>query len=366
MELEFTPEQDELRDAVRAVLVRECPMSLVREVVEKGVPADGLWTQMVALGWPALTVPEEHGGLGFGMVELAVVLEELGRVDAPGPFLATVSRFVPMVQEAGSAAQQAELLPPVAAGERTGTIAFAPDAVTATPEGSGYRLQGVAPTVSDPAADDIAVVARVAGHAGADGVGVFVVPGSAATATPIAPLDPSRPLAHLELDGVTVGPERVLGEPGPAAATAVERALEVATTAVALDIVGTCQTIFDVTLAYAQEREQFGVPIGSFQAIKHRFADMLISLERARATAYFAALTIAEDDEGRSLATSVAKAAAGDCAAFLAREGIQIHGGIGYTWEHDMHLWVRRVQSGAVLFGSATEHRARIADLLGV
>jgi alkylation response protein AidB-like acyl-CoA dehydrogenase len=271
-----------------------------------------------------------------------------------------------MVLEAGSAAQQAELLPPVAAGERTGTIAVAPDTVTAAPDGAGYRLQGVAATVSDPAADEIAVVATVRGRDGTDGIGVFVVPGSDATATPIAPLDPSRPLAHLDLDGVTVAPERVLGEPGVATAAAVERAIEVATTALALDVVGTCQTIFDVTLAYAQEREQFGVPIGSFQAIKHRFADMLISLERARATAYFAALTIAEDDERRSLATSVAKAAAGDCAAFLGREGIQIHGGIGYTWEHDMHLWVRRVQSGAALFGTATEHRARIADLLGV
>ena len=165
MELEFTPDQDELRDAVRAVLVRECPMSLVREVVEKGIPADGLWAQMVALGWPALTVPEDHGGLGFGMVELAVVLEELGRVDAPGPFLATVSRYVPLVQEAGSAAQHAELLPPVAAGERTGTIAVAPDGVTAEPTGAGYRLRGTAAIVADPGADDVAVVARVTGHA---------------------------------------------------------------------------------------------------------------------------------------------------------------------------------------------------------
>ena len=272
-----------------------------------------------------------------------------------------------MVQEAGSAAQQAELLPPVAAGERTGTIAFAPDAVTATPEGAGYRLQGVAPTVSDPAADDVAVVARVAGRAGDDGIGVFVVPGSAATATPIAPLDPSRPLAHLDLDGVTVGPDRVLGEPGPATATAVERALEVATTAVALDVVGTCQTIFDVTLDYAKEREQFGVPIGSFQAIKHklrRHADL------ARAGPGDRLLRRAHDRRGRRAAAHWPPRWPRRPPATAPRsspsEGIQIHGGIGYTWEHDMHLWVRRVQSGAVLFGSATEHRARIAELLGV
>jgi alkylation response protein AidB-like acyl-CoA dehydrogenase len=126
------------------------------------------------------------------------------------------------------------------------------------------------------------------------------------------------------------------------------------------------QTIFDVTLEYAKQREQFGVPIGSFQAIKHKFADMIVSLERARATGYFAALTIAEDDPRRTNATSVAKVAAGDCQRLLGKEGIQIHGGIGYTWEHDMHLYVKRAKSLEPLFGSASTHRAHIADLLGV
>jgi alkylation response protein AidB-like acyl-CoA dehydrogenase len=144
------------------------------------------------------------------------------------------------------------------------------------------------------------------------------------------------------------------------------RALEEATVATALEIVGAAQTIFDVTLEYAKQREQFGVPIGSFQAIKHKFADMIVSLERARATGYFAALTIAEDDPRRTSATSVAKVAAGDCQRLLAKEGIQIHGGIGYTWEHDMHLYVKRVKSLEPLFGSSSTHRARIADLLGV
>nr|MBA3564618.1 acyl-CoA dehydrogenase [Gammaproteobacteria bacterium] len=134
----------------------------------------------------------------------------------------------------------------------------------------------------------------------------------------------------------------------------------------ALETVGTCQAIFDVTLDYAKQREQFGVPIGSFQAIKHKFADMLIALERARATGYFAALTIAEDDDRRSLAVASAKATAGECARLLAKEGIQIHGGIGYTWEHDMHLYVRRVRANAALFGTAAWHRARVADLIGL
>ena len=150
--------------------------------------------------------------------------------------------------------------------------------------------------------------------------------------------------------------------PGEASAPGLRRAVEEATVALALETVGTCQTIFDVSLEYAKHREQFGVAIGSFQAIKHKFADMAILLERARATGYFAALTIAEDDDRRSIATSMAKAAAGDAEARIAKEGIQVHGGIGYTWEHDMHLWVRRVTSNAALFGTAAEHRARCRD----
>jgi alkylation response protein AidB-like acyl-CoA dehydrogenase len=374
--LEFTPEQDELRDGVRTVLTGECPMSLVREVVEKGTAADALWSRMVALGWPALTVPESAGGLGMGAVELAVVVEELGRAVAPGPFVPTVTQFAPVVAEAGTPEQQHALLGAVAAGELTGTLALVessgdlePAHVTATadPDGTGFVLHGAKSMVVEAtAADQIAVVARVRGTDGDDGVGAFVVPRVEVGVEPVEALDASRPLAHMTLDGVRVDSDRVVGEPGPGSAAAIRRAVEVAVTALAVEIVGAAQAIFDVTLEYAKQREQFGVPIGSFQAIKHKFADMLVALERARATSYFAALTIAEDDDRRSLAASMAKAAAGDCAALLAKEGIQIHGGIGYTWEHDMHLYVRRVKSNATLFGNAAEHRARVADLIGL
>jgi alkylation response protein AidB-like acyl-CoA dehydrogenase len=136
--------------------------------------------------------------------------------------------------------------------------------------------------------------------------------------------------------------------------------------AVALETVGTCQAIFDIALDYAKVRHQFGVPIGSFQAIKHKFADMLVALEKARATAYFAALTIAEDDDRRALAASMAKAAAGDCQRLVAQEGVQVLGGIGYTWEHDMHLYVKRAKTGDALLGTARQHRARVAQLIGL
>jgi alkylation response protein AidB-like acyl-CoA dehydrogenase len=374
--LEFTPEQDELRDGVRTVLAGECPMSLVREVVEKGATADALWSRMVTLGWPALTVPESAGGLGMGAVELAVVVEELGRAVAPGPFVPTVTQFAPVVAEAGSPEQQERFLGAVASGECTGALALVeasgavdPARLTATaePDGTSFVLRGTKTMVVEAAtADEIVVVARRPGTDGDAGVGAFVVPQADVEVEPVATLDGSRPLGRVTLHGARAGTDRVLGEPGPVTATAIRRAVELAVTMLAIETVGTAQTIFDVTLEYAKQREQFGVPIGSFQAIKHKFADMLVSLERARATSYFAALTIAEDDDRRALAASMAKAAAGDCAARLAKEGIQIHGGIGYTWEHDMHLYVRRVKSNSVLLGNAAQHRARVADLIGL
>ena len=376
MHLEFTTEQDELRDGVRAMLARECPMSLVREVVEKGTTPDALWSQMVELGWPALTVPEPAGGLGMGTVELAVVVEELGRVLAPGPFVPTVTQFAPVVAEAGSPEQQERFLGGIAAGELTGTLALVEESgsidaghvtTTATPDGDGFVLEGAKEMVVEAStADEIAVIARTPGTQGDDGVGAFVVSRADVRLDPVDALDATRPLARVALDGVRIGADRTLGDPGPATAAAVRRAVEVAATALAVETVGAAQAIFDITLAYAKQREQFGAPIGSFQAIKHKFADMLVALERARATSYFAALTIAEDDGRRALATSTAKAAAGDCAALLAKEGIQIHGGIGYTWEHDMHLYVRRVKSSSLLFGNAAQHRARVADLIGL
>jgi len=360
VELEFTSDQDALRDAIRAVLTNESPVTLARAVVGGGTGARDLWATEVGLGWPALTVPEVHGGIGLGMLEAAILAEELGRVIAPGPLLATVTQFVPVLAECGTDEQQARFLGAVAAGEIAGTLAIgAYDPSEAPASFTGGVLAGeVRGVIEGDTVDEIAIVVRT----GSD-VGVVVVPAADVAATPVRTIDGSRRLVHLHLDGVRVADDRVLGR---ASADGVRRALEHATVGLALEMVGTAQTIFDVTLDYAKHREQFGVPIGSFQAIKHKFADMLIALERARATGYFAALTIAEDDPRRASATSVAKAAAGDCQRLLGKEGIQILGGIGYTWEHDMHLYVKRMKSGETMFGSTGWHRARIADALGV
>jgi alkylation response protein AidB-like acyl-CoA dehydrogenase len=175
------------------------------------------------------------------------------------------------------------------------------------------------------------------------------------------------PIASIVLDAVEVPAERVLLEPGgPGAATAITRALEEATAAMALSATATCRAIFEMTLQYAKDREQFGRPIGSFQALKHRLADLFLAVERAASLAYFAALTIAEDDDRRAMATAMAKAAAGECQRLVVRDGLQLHGGVGFTWEHDLHLLLKRAKSGDLLFGSAASHRAHLAQLLGL
>ena len=376
MELEFSTDQEELRGSIHAVLAKESPVSLARSVVENGARPTALWETMVALGWPALTIAEEHGGIGLGMLEAAILAEELGRVITPGPLLATVSQFVPALRETGTPEQQAHLLGHVAAGELTGSLAIAEqsgsfdpaDVATTIAFGGDHAVVAGEKrfVVEGDAVDELVVVGRLDGQSGDDALRAVLVPVASVVTDPLEAFDGSRRLVHVTLDGVRVAHDRVLGDPDVSAAPALRRAIEEATVCLALEMVGTAQSIFDITLEYAKHREQFGVPIGSFQATKHKFADMMIALERARSLGYFAALTIAEDDSRRTSATSVAKAAAGDCQRLIAKEGIQIHGGIGYTWEHDMHLYVRRAKSDSLLIGSPGEHRERIARALGL
>jgi alkylation response protein AidB-like acyl-CoA dehydrogenase len=375
MDFEFTPDQLDLQANARSILESACPPSLVRKVVEGGA-APELWETLVELDWPALGLPEAVGGLGLGFLEVGIVVEELGRAVAPTPYLATVTQLVPTVTEAGSTLRLAD----VASGACTGTLAVAEDrcgwrpealASVARPTGAGrWQLDGAKSHVCDGGtADEVAVVARAEGTAGWDGLGVFLVPAGApglSTSTP-AVIDPTLPVAAVRLDGVAVGGDRVLVEPGdPAARAVVARALEAATAAMALSTVATSRAVFEQTLQYAKDREQFGRPIGSFQALKHRLADLYLAVERASALAYFAALTIAEDDGRRAVATAMAKAAAGDCQRLVVRDGLQLHGGIGFTWEHDLHFGLKRATAGDLMFGSAAFHRARLAVLLGL
>jgi alkylation response protein AidB-like acyl-CoA dehydrogenase len=332
MQLDFTTDQDELRDSVRSVLDKECPRAFVREHVERvvrGEPSDAsaqLWQTFVSLDWPALTIDEGHGGIGLGYPELVVVAEELGRVLAPGPLLTTMAGFVPLMREADGGD---EWLAKVAAGEIAAAVAY----------DRAHVLCGAE-------ADVVALV---------DGNEVTV--GASTGLTPINALDPTRSL--VAIDGVD-GQRFAINPVG------ITKALEEMTVALAFELVGTCTAIFETNVQYAKERFQFGVPIGSFQAVKHKLANMFVAIQRARALCVFAAATINEDDPRRATATSAAKAAAGDCQRLVAQDGIQLLGGIGYTWEHDQHLFVKRAKTSDVLFGNAAHHRQLIADALGI
>ena len=378
MDLELSAEESELRDNVRSVLASVCPPAAVRAVFEgKGDPAS-IWDRMVELYWPALAIAEDHGGLGRGFVEVALVAEELGRAVVPSPYLATVTQFAPAVREVGGDAPlAADLLGRIAGGELTGTVALAesgrwePDAVTATATAEdtadGWVLRGTKDAVLDGAdADAVLVIARAAGTSGTDGLGAFVVPRAALAATSRTVVDPTLPLADLALDGVVVPTARVVAAPGAAGvAEALDRAGQEAVVALAASTVGACRAIFERTVAYAKERVQYDRPIGSFQALKHRMADMYLAVERATSLCYFAALTIAEEDPQRTTAASMAKAAAGECQRLVVQDGLQLHGGIGMTWEHDLHFLLKRAVAGDALYGNAVHHRARLAPMLG-
>jgi alkylation response protein AidB-like acyl-CoA dehydrogenase len=367
MDFEFTEDQLALREAARTLLAAACPPSVVRAVHEGSGDGAGLWRTLVEHDWPALGLPEEVGGLGLGYLETGILVEELGRIAAPSPYVSTATQLVAVLRETGTEL----LLGEIASGEVTGSLALAEDgrwdpgagAAAARRDGSAWVLDGQKTHVMDAAtAAELAVVAR-----GTDGLGVFVVPAGAARCSTPQPLDPTWPFGTVTLQGVSVPGERVLIEPGdPRAEPALARVLEQATTAVALSTVATCRAIFETTLQYAKDREQFGRPIGSFQALKHRLAECYLAVERASALAWFAALTIAEDDDRRATATAMAKAAAGECQQLLTRDGLQLHGGVGFTWEHDLHFLLKRAMAGNLLFGNAATHRARLASLMGL
>lgn len=379
MELELTPEQQALAESARDFVDVQCPPALVRAVVEGAEGADkqvdDLWSRMVDLDWPALTVPEESGGVGLGAVELAVVCEQLGRVLCPAPFLATAAQYVPAVAEAGTEEQRHQLLGAVAAGQVVGTLAVAEESGRFDVQGvearwsaspGGFVLSGSKHFVFDAQlANEVVVAARADGSVGEDGIGLFVVPGAGLSRRSTHLIDSSRQLSSIDLSGVEVPAERALGRPGEVG-PALVRALEIATLGITAEMVGTSQAIFDIVHRYVGEREQFGVKIGSFQAVKHKVANMFVALQAARATTYFAAAAIAEDDERRRLAVWMAKSSAGDCQKLMAQEGIQNLGGIAYTWEHDMQMFVKRQKEQAALFGTGAEHRASIAAHLGL
>jgi alkylation response protein AidB-like acyl-CoA dehydrogenase len=362
MDFELDDDQVELQKTVRAIVDKECTPTFIRSVIDDGVDPSGWWDTMVELYWPALTIPEAHGGLGMSWVELAILLEELGSANDPSPFVGTTTQFAPIITNAGDGEQQARWLGPVAAGDITGALALGAGTVTAIATDGGWRLDGAVRHVVDgDRAAEIAIVATIDGEAA-----VFVVegvaPGLAIERTPA--FDLLVHIADLSLDGVEVTADRRLA--GTDVAHGIERATAEATLGWAITTVGASQRILDMTVDYAKERHQFGVPIGSFQGVKHKAVDMYVAVERARAVCQYAALVLSQhepggNDPGWPTAVSMAKAAAGDCQKIAVRHGIQLFGGIGFTWENDLQISVRRAKLGEVMFGSAGEHRRRIS-----
>lgn len=360
MDFELDDDQVALHDSAREIIDKECTLAFVRSVIDHGADPTPWWNTMVSLYWPALAIPEQHGGLGFGWTELGILLEELGRAIDPSPFLATTTQFAAAVANCGDEAQQAQWLAAVAAGSVTGTFAQGEGTVRATATAEGWQLDGIAAHVVDGArADEIAVIASTD-----SGVGVFLVnraaAGAALTAERIPAFDHTQHIADVGFHGVAVDASRRLA--GDDVAGGVQRAVEEATLGWAITTVGACQRILELAVDHVKERHQFGVPIGSFQAVKHKAVDMYVNVERARAVGQYAALAIAEGDPRRSIAVSMAKAAAGDCQQLVFQHGFQLFGGMGFTWENDLQMALRRAKLGVALFGSTKEHRRRVAQ----
>jgi alkylation response protein AidB-like acyl-CoA dehydrogenase len=271
----------------------------------------------------------------------------------------------------GTSDQRHQVLPQIASGDVTGTLALADQPrgwgladVTMTAERAegGWVLTGTKRGVlADTRVGEVAVIARVG-----DGVGAFLVPGAEARLAPVRSLDASRPLCTATFDRVAVPEDRALGEPGSnTTSVAIARALQEATVALALETVGACDALFQMVLAYVKDRMQFGVPVGSFQAIKHKMANMFLAIERARALCYYAAAAIAEDTPDRATAVSMAKAASDESQREVCRESFQSLGGIGFTWEHDAHLFIKRAETNGALFGGSAWHTLEVARTLG-
>ncbi|HEX6422928.1 MAG TPA: acyl-CoA dehydrogenase family protein [Acidimicrobiales bacterium] len=361
MYLEFNDEQLELRDRARAVLARECPRRLVHAVVHGDADAADLTTALTWLGWPALAVDVDLGGLGRSFVELAVVVEELGRAAAPGAFLPTTTQFAPVVRHVGTPAQSHRFLAAVAAGELTGSLAlheggrWDPETVTSTAErdGDGWLLRGHKQHVlGAPDIDEVVVAAQRD-----DGtVGLFVVPAAELTFKRTASLDPTRAAANLELNGVWVPDARLLGEPGADAGRALARALDEATVGLALDALGACSALFDSSLDMVHDGRIAG------RATEHALADMLVAVELARAATYQAVAAVAEGAPDAGHMASVAKAQVGACTRVVTGLSVEIQGAAGDPDGADHRLWIGRAKADDLLFGSAADHRRIVAD----
>ena len=370
MQFSFTSEQEEFRSVLRRYFEETSPPGVVRSLMETpaGWDLQGWRDLNDRLGLAGVHVPEAYGGQGFGFIELGIVLEEMGRSLLCSPFFASTVLATTAIMNAGTEAQKEALLPPIALGESIATLALTEPngrwdaegiATTATPAGGGYALDGVKGFVVDGhTADLIVVLARSPGSMGEEGLSFFTVAGDAPglTRQPLETLDPTRKLARLEFHGVQAA---LLGEEGRAAGP-FATTLDQAAACLASEMVGGAERLRESALDYANLRVQFGRPIAAFQSMKHKQADMLIDVELAKSAAYAAASAIDDGDADWPALASLAKACASDAYLQTAINTIQIHGGIGFTWDNDTHLWFKRAKSSEVFLGDPTWRRERM------
>ena len=377
MDFGFSEDQELLRDSARKFLAAECPTTFVRKMMEDdSAHATELWKKAAELGWMGILIPEEHGGIGGSFLDLVVVMEEMGRSLMPGPFLATVLLGGPAVLAGGSDEQKDAILPKVAAGEWVMTLAQAEKSgrydaagigLPATARGSDFVLSGEKLFVPDAhVADQMVVAARTGSHAAPeDGITLFLVDAKSpgVEITQLKTVDMTRRQCHVAFQDVALAGSQVIGEVGQGWPI-LRRVLNQAIAGLCTEMVGTGQQALDMAVEYAKERVQFGKPIGSFQAVKHKCVDMMVQVENARSLTYYAAWTVDENVDEASQAVPMAKAYCSDMCKTVTSEAIQVHGGIGFTWEHDMHLFYRRGLASEAAFGSAPTHREVVAQTL--
>jgi alkylation response protein AidB-like acyl-CoA dehydrogenase len=379
MDFGFNQEQELLRATARKFFESECTSEFVRaRMAEPAGVTDAFWAKLAEQGWLGLIYPEEYGGAGLGFVDLTVLMEEMGRAVMPGPFFSTVLLGGLTILEAGSVAQKTEWLGKIGAGEARTTLAFTePNArwdaaavtVTARESGGAFTLSGTKLFVLDAhLADVLVVVARTReGKRPEEGLSLFLVPkGARGVDVKLLPtMDQTRKLCEVTFADVAVGADALLGSKDGAWAP-LSRVLDRATVALCAEMCGGAQRVLDMTTEYAKIRIAFGKPIGSYQGVKHKAADMLVEIENAKSLTYYAAWAVDGNVPEAPLAASMAKAYVSDAFRKAAGAGIQLHGGIGFTWEHDLHLYFKRAKSSEFTFGDGTWHRERVAQLINL
>ena len=371
MDFDFSEEQGMLRDVAREFLTEQCGPEHARKMFEDTLGYDkGIYRKLADLGLLGLPFPESYGGAGLGMVEQSVVLEEMGRVAYPGPYFAGVVLAGTAIMASGDEKAMARYLPNLGSGELTMSFAFVEDEVNWEPhvvglqivaDGDGYRLRGVKRLVPfGQSVDTIVVVGRIGGGTGAQGITLLAIPRD----TPglgfeeNVSLDLNEKVCSINFDDVRVPADTLIGEAGNAW-PAVETTLRRAAVGAAAEMLGASRKSLEMSVEYAKVREQFGQPIGSFQAIKHRLAEMLEATENLHSAVYYASWALDDKPADMALAASVAKSTANESSRMVCGQAIQVHGGIGYTWEYDLHMYWKRAKHLEPLYGDTIYHREK-------